>query len=49
MTGQNAELVSGHWKFPKTKRVLVVAGLRTSKYYICVLRARMLNWVQEYF
>ena len=47
MTGVLPKLTSGRWKQPKTKTVLVATGLHTIEYYVQVLRACKLNWVQD--
>ena len=45
MTGLLPKKVGGSWKFPKTKTVLVAAGLHTIEHYVQVRRARIMRWV----
>ena len=45
MTGRLPKKVGGSWKFPKTKTVLVAAGLHTIEHYVQVRRARIMRWL----
>ena len=47
MTGLLPKKVGGAWKFPKTKTVLVAAGLHTMKHYVQVRRVRIMRWVED--
>ena len=47
MTGLLYKMIRGTWKFPKSKTVLVAAGLHPIEHYVQVRRTFIMRWVLD--